>query len=87
MISGTARAACYFVLCVTAGGWLKGETILPELIRKNHDEYTRALIAADKSLADGKFDMSVLHAFVSRLLNEQLQSASPPDSQVTESGQ
>ena len=27
----TARASCYFVLCVKAGGWLPGETILPEL--------------------------------------------------------
>jgi Fic family protein len=74
----TARAACYFVLCVTAGGWLKGETILPELIRQNHVEYTEALIAADQSLATGTFDMSKLHAFVSRLLDEQLQSAAPP---------
>jgi Fic family protein len=71
----TARAACYFVLCVTAGGWLKGETILPELIRQNHKEYTDALIAADKSLATPTFDMSALHAFVSRLLTEQLATA------------
>ena len=73
----TARAACYFILCVTSGGWLKGETILPELIRQNHDEYTKALVAADDSLKAGVFDMSLLHAFVSRLLNEQLQSAAP----------
>lgn len=26
----TARAACYFVLCVQAGGWLRGKTILPD---------------------------------------------------------
>lgn len=74
----TARAACYFILCVTAGGWLKGETILPELIRQNHAEYTAALIAADRSLATGTLDMSVLHTLVSRLLGEQLQSAAPP---------
>ncbi|RTL52543.1 MAG: Fic family protein [Bradyrhizobiaceae bacterium] len=73
----TARAACYFILCVTSGGWLKGEKILPELINENHDEYTKALVAADASLATGTFDMSQLHAFVSRLLNEQLQSAAP----------
>jgi Fic family protein len=68
----TARAACYFVLCIAAGGWLRGDTILPELIRQNHDEYTAALVATDQSLMTGTFDMSVLHAFVSRLLNEQL---------------
>jgi fido (protein-threonine AMPylation protein) len=73
----TARAACYFILCVTSGGWLKGETILPELIRRDHAEYTAALVAADQSLATGAFDMSQLHAFVSRLLQEQLLSAQP----------
>lgn len=71
----TARAACYFILCVAAGGWLQGETILPELIRQNHDEYTAALIAADKSLATGTLDLTALHVFVSRLLNEQLATA------------
>src|SRR5262245_29692588 len=25
----TARAACYFVLCLAQGGWLKGDPILP----------------------------------------------------------
>lgn len=73
----TARAACYFVLCIAAGGWLQGSTILPELIRQNHDEYRAALMAADASLATGTFDMSLLHAFVSRLLSEQLMSAQP----------
>jgi prophage maintenance system killer protein len=78
----TARAACYFILCVAAGGWLKGETILPELIRQNHDEYTAALVAADQSLTTGTLDMSILHAFVSRLLDEQLNSA-PATSNAT----
>ena len=64
----TARAACYFILCIAAGGWLRGDTILPELIRQNHDEYTAALVAADQSLATGTFDMSILHAFVSSSL-------------------
>jgi fido (protein-threonine AMPylation protein) len=73
----TARAACYFILCIAAGGWLRGDTILPELIRQNHDEYTAALVAADQSLATGTFDMSILHAFISRLLNEQLMSVQP----------
>ena len=26
----TARACCYFVLCVKAGGWMSGKSILPE---------------------------------------------------------
>jgi len=77
----TARAACYFILCVAAGGWLRGEAILPELIGQNHEEYTAALIAADQSLATGTFDMSVLHALVSRLLDEQLTSGDQPPSE------
>jgi Fic family protein len=35
----TARASCYYVLCVKAGNLLPGTTILPELIRQNHQEY------------------------------------------------
>lgn len=70
----TARAACYFVLCVKAGGWLTGETLLPELLRRNRDEYVKALQLVDKSVTDGKLDLSALHILVSRLLTEQMES-------------
>lgn len=80
----TARAASYFILCIAAGGWLRGETILPELIKQNHDEYTAALVAADKSLGTGTLDMSALHTLVARLLNEQLASAEPDGSPPTD---
>jgi fido (protein-threonine AMPylation protein) len=70
----TARAACLFVLCVGAGGWIRGEPILPELLKQNRDEYVAALKAADDSLAAGNLDMSVLHALVSRLLEQQVNS-------------
>lgn len=68
----TARAASYFVLCVKAGGWLRGETILPELLRQNRPEYVLALQAADHSFQDGNLDLAPLHALISRLLAEQL---------------
>lgn len=68
----TARAACYFVLCVRSGSWLPGQTILPELIRRDREEYVAALQAADNSLQAGNLDISVLHAFLSRLIAEQL---------------
>ena len=68
----TARAACYFVLCVKSGGWLRGNTILPELLRQHHAEYVAALKKADASLREGKLDLSELHALVSRLLETQL---------------
>lgn len=75
----TARAAAYFVLCVKAGGWLRGDTILPELIRQNRDEYVEALRAADQSVLNGQLDLSVLHAFLTRLLNEQTSGAASHD--------
>lgn len=75
----TARAACYFVLCVKSGSWLPGATILPQLIRQNRDEYVAALKQADKSIEDGKpFDLSALHALLSKLLSEQLNSVAAP---------
>jgi hypothetical protein len=72
----TARAASYFALCVRAGGWLRGETILPELIRQNRDEYVEGLQAAHmSSSATGDPDLSHLHGLVTRLLDEQLAGA------------
>lgn len=73
----TARAAAYFVICVAAGGLVPGRPILPELLRQNRDEYVAALQAADKSLANGALDLSVLHALLQRLLGEQVASAQP----------
>jgi Fic family protein len=71
----TARAASYFVLCVKSGGWLPGEVILPELIRRNQAEYVSALKAVDASLAAGTLDLAPLHTLLSRLIGEQMQSA------------
>lgn len=68
----TARAAAYFVLCLKTGGWLPGTTILPELLRQNRAEYVAALKAADDSLPTGQINLQVLHALISRLLEEQL---------------
>ena len=72
----TARALCYYVICVKAGGLLRGETILPELIRRNRDEYVQLLRDADVAALAGKGDyLRPLHAFIMRLLDEQLKSA------------
>lgn len=71
----TARAACYFVICVKFGGWLPGDTILPSLLVQNRDEYVKAHQQVDASLGLGNLDLSVLHALVQRLLAEQLASA------------
>lgn len=74
----TARAACYFVLCVKAQQWLPGTTILPELIRRERARYELGLQHADKAYAGGLIDMSPIHALLSELLNEQINGAAPP---------
>jgi Fic family protein len=71
----TARASCYYVLCVKAGGLLPGTIILPELIKHNRQEYVAALQEGHDS---GGANLTRLHALVSRLLDEQLRSAQPP---------
>lgn len=76
----TARVAAYLVLCLKIGQWLDGDTLLPELLRQNRDEYVVALKAADASLRNGAFDLSQLHALLTRLLNEQI----PPETEAEE---
>lgn len=71
----TARAACYFVLCLKAGGLLRGALILPELLRRNRDDYVAALKAADASFMAGAIDLSELHVLVSTLLQQQIEGA------------
>lgn len=74
----TARAAAYFVLCLKADGWLPGNTILPELIRRDRADYVLALQAADQSWQVGVLNLTVLHAFLTRLILEQLADVEDP---------
>ena len=77
----TARAACYFVLCLKAGRWLPGTSILPELIVRERPRYVEALEKVDASMA-GTFDLGPLHVLLVELLAEQMASApSPPPPQ------
>lgn len=71
----SARVAAYFVLCLKSGGWLPGKKLLPERLVENRPEYVAALQAADASLAVGDLDLSVLHAMMVRLLDDQMKSA------------
>ncbi len=68
----TARAACYFVLCVKAGGWLSGETILPELLKNNRPRYVQALKEVDASIKIGPLNLEPLHKLLAELLEIQL---------------
>ncbi|PDS68069.1 Fic family protein [Rhizobium phaseoli] len=69
----TARAACYFVLCLKLSALLPGEKILPELLTENRERYVIALRAVDASLPN--LDLSPLHALLSELLNQQVAEA------------
>ena len=73
----TARAACYFVLCLKAGAWLPGTTILPELIVRERVRYVEALRLVDASYTGGNLDLAPLHALLAELINEQMNTAAP----------
>ncbi|WP_324748797.1 Fic family protein [Sphingomonas sp. LY54] len=70
----TARAVCYFVLCLKLGGWMDSDVLLPELLRAHRDEYVAALKHADATFASGGLDLGPLHALVTRLLQESLRN-------------
>jgi Fic family protein len=78
----TARAVCYFVVCVKSGGLLSGYPILPELLVQHRKRYCDALAAVDASLSTS-FDITPIHSLVAELLAVQLnvntgQDAPPP---------
>jgi len=75
----TARITAYYIICVHAGGLLSGSPILPELIKQNRKEYKDGLTAADASVqAGGPLDLTLLHAFVSKLIDQQVSNVPPP---------
>jgi Fic family protein len=82
----TARAICYFVLCLKSGGWLPGQPILPELIRANRAAYVAALQHSHRTYGEGKLDLSLLQALLSQLINRQMLSADVPVPPTTSNG-
>jgi Fic family protein len=68
----TARAACYYLICLRQGKILGGSKIVPELIRENREPYYAALREADAAWANGHFDVSALSAYLDDLLLLQL---------------
>jgi fido (protein-threonine AMPylation protein) len=79
----TARAACYLVLCIKAEGLLRGQPILPELLKNNREEYVAALKHADMTTKNGSTDLSALHKLISKLLDVQLSDAKPDDANTS----
>jgi len=68
----TARAACYYLLCMRHGGLLGGKKIVPERIRENRNPYYAALQAADNAWNSGHWDVSELATYLETLLLGQL---------------
>ncbi len=68
----TARAACYYLICLKAGQLLPGKKIVPERIRENRAPYYAALQDADRHWEQGDFDVSRLADYLQELLSAQL---------------
>ena len=68
----TARAACYYLLCMRQGRLLPGRKIVPERIRANREPYYAALQDADHQWNEGHFNVSQLAGYLEGLLTGQL---------------
>jgi fido (protein-threonine AMPylation protein) len=79
----TARAACYYLLCLKYGQLLPGRSIVPEKIRDNRQPYIDALRAADAAWVNGDFDVSALAHYLDGLLIEQLSESMDDGPTVT----
>ena len=68
----TARAACYYLMCMRHGGLLPGRKIVPERIRDDRDPYYAALSEADQHWNNGHFNVEQLAKYLDGLLTDQL---------------
>lgn len=73
----TARATCYYLLCVRSGALLGGRRIVPERIRDDRAGYVAGLRAADLAWEEGNLDFGVLEEYLARLLQAQLSENGP----------
>jgi len=71
----TARAACYYLICIKHGSLLPGKKTVPERIRESRPEYYAALSAADRAWDQGQLNVSQLAEYLATLLKAQLLDA------------
>ena len=69
----TARATCYFLLCVRSKSLLPGTKIVPERIRENRRGYEESLAAADRAWDAGHLDFSRMESYLADLVIKQLE--------------
>ncbi len=74
----TARAVCYYLLCVRSGTLLPGRKIVPERIRENREGYEAALKSADSAGEDGHLNFSQMEEYLAALLQAQLEDEGLP---------
>jgi Fic family protein len=68
----TARAACYYLICLRHGALLPGKKTVPERIREDRQPYYAALKEADQHWANGQFNVNALAGYLAGLLLAQL---------------
>ncbi|WP_082542369.1 MULTISPECIES: Fic family protein [unclassified Mesorhizobium] len=68
----TARAVCYYLLCVRSGTLLPGRKIVPERIREYRGPYVAALREVDRIWDAGNLDLSPMESYLADLLSAQL---------------
>ena len=68
----TARAVCYYLLCVSTGKLLPGKKTVPERIRESREPYVAALRDADRHWAQGNLNLTLMEAYIAGLLENQL---------------
>lgn len=71
----TARAACYYLLCVRTGYLLPGRKALPERIKENRQGYELGLQAADEAWEAGDLDFYEMEAYLQPLVDQQIAEA------------
>jgi Fic family protein len=74
----TARAVCYYLMCVRSGILLRGRKIVPERIRETRPRYVAGLRAADQAWEAGQLDFSEMESYLADLLQDQLQNVGLP---------
>lgn len=68
----TARAACYYLICIRHGALLPGKKTVPERISENRAAYYAALQEADRHWDEGQFNVEALAEYLADLLQAQL---------------
>jgi Fic family protein len=71
----TARAICYYLLCVRDNRLLPGKKIVPERIRETRAPYVEALRASDVAWKQGNLDLTAMDIYLAGLMADQLREA------------